>query len=175
MGDYGRRELTPIDCALKPVKCYAQFRGRAPRAEYWWFYLGTVIVGIVLGLIDRMFGTKGALADLANLALLLPWISVTVRRLHDTDRSGGWLLIFVGAFALIIVMAAISGMVALGGLGPRTGPPTAVALTGLIVAVLLVLGASITFLVLMVLPGTQGPNRYGPDPYGPDSLEEVFA
>ena len=122
-----------------------------------------------------MFGTKGALADLANLALLLPWISVTVRRLHDTDRSGGWLLVFVGSFALIIVMAAISGMTALGGLGPRTGPPTAVALTGLIVAFLLVLGASITFLVLMVLPGTQGPNRYGPDPYGPDSLEEVFA
>jgi uncharacterized membrane protein YhaH (DUF805 family) len=171
-----RADIGPIDWALKPVKSYAQFRGRAPRAEYWWFYLGTVIVGIVLGLIDRMFGTKGALADLANLALLLPWISVTVRRLHDTDRSGGWLLAFVGAFVLIIVMAAISGMAALGGaLGASAGPPTAAAFTGLIVAVLLVLGASVTFLVLMVLPGTEGPNRYGPDPYGPDSLEEVFA
>ena len=82
------QDLSPIEWAVRPIKKYAVFSGRAPRAEYWWYYLGTIIIGIPLRLFDQMLGTNHALTSIFNLALLVPWLAVTVRRLHDTDRSG---------------------------------------------------------------------------------------
>ena len=161
--------MTPLDWALLPLKRYANFRGRAPRAEYWWFYLGTLILSVIVGAFDRLLGTNDALASLVNLALLLPWIAVTVRRLHDTDRSGWWLLGLGGAVIALITAFAGFGLFGFGG-------SAATAFTSTIVALLIVGAAGITFLIFMVLPGTEGPNRYGPDPYsGHDELEEVFA
>lgn len=168
MAAYGEGERSPVEWAILPVKKYATFSGRAPRAEYWWFYLGTIIVGFVLGLLGTLFGVGRNLADIANLALVLPWIGVTVRRLHDTDRSGWWILGF--AVGLVAVVALVVGM---NGLGAQ--PSKAGSFTMGIVAVVAMLGSFITFLVFMVLPGTEGSNRYGPDPYGPGDLEEVFA
>jgi uncharacterized membrane protein YhaH (DUF805 family) len=168
MAAYGSREMSPIDWAILPLKKYVRFSGRAPRAEYWWFYLGTIIVGVVLGLVGKLTGTGRTLADAANLGLLVPWIAVTVRRLHDTDRSGWWVLALVaGVFVVVAIM------VALGGLGAATS--TAGSFTSGIIVALALLGAFLTFLAFMVLPGTEGANRYGPDPYGVDDLEEVFA
>ena len=66
---------------------YAQFEGRASRSEYWWFYLFTVLAG---GVADRVSGTVG---DIASLVLLLPSLALAARRLHDTGRSGWWVLI----------------------------------------------------------------------------------
>jgi uncharacterized membrane protein YhaH (DUF805 family) len=132
------QELNPFEWAALPLKKFAIFSGRAPRAEYWWFYLGTVIVSFVF---------------------------------NDTDRSGWWLLAFVGAIALLVFLATLGRLdSALG-----NGASTAASFTTAIVAILIVLGGGVTLLVFMVLPGTEGPNSYGPDPYGPDSLEEVFA
>nr|NUR38199.1 DUF805 domain-containing protein [Sphingomonas sp.] len=165
------QDLSPVEWAVRPFKKFAVFSGRAPRAEYWWFYLGTVIVQIPLTIIDKMiggFGDFSLFSSLFSLATLIPWLAVTVRRLHDTERSGWWLLLLVAAFAFIGIMLAIG--VATPGLGS-----TGATFTGMIIAILLILVASITFLVFMVLPGTDGPNSYGPDPYGPDQLEEVFA
>lgn len=177
MRDFGSKlsdDMNPVDWALLPLKRYAQFHGRAPRAEYWWFYLGTTIVGVILAALDRLLGTNGGLADIVNLALLLPWVAVTVRRLHDTDRSGWWLVGLAGA-----VFAVFGLFVALGLLGTAMsggGSSGAAAFTSGILAILIVLGAVITFLAFMVLPGTEGSNRYGSDPYGGhDDLEEVFA
>ena len=161
------QELSPIEWAIRPFKKYAIFSGRAPRAEYWWFYLATVIVQIPLTIMDKALGNWSPLSALFSLATLIPWLAVTVRRLHDTERSGWWLLVLAGAFTCIgLIIAA-------GRYGPSSS--SAASFTSLIIAVLLVLIASITFLVFMVLPGTEGPNRYGADPYGPDQLEEVFA
>jgi uncharacterized membrane protein YhaH (DUF805 family) len=71
---------------------YASFAGRAPRAEYWWFVLFSVLaaagVGFVFSMLDRSLGT--AAAWLVDLAFFLPTIAVFVRRMHDLDRSGGW-------------------------------------------------------------------------------------
>jgi uncharacterized membrane protein YhaH (DUF805 family) len=159
-------ERTPVDWALLPLKKYATFGGRAPRAEYWWFYLATIIVGLALGLLDRFVGAGDNLANIAKLALLLPSIGVTVRRPHDSDRSGWWVLGLVGVFAVVFI-------VALGSFGRQWS--TAVSFTSGIVAVLVILAAGVTFLVFMVTPGTEGRNRYGPDPYGGNELEEVFA
>jgi uncharacterized membrane protein YhaH (DUF805 family) len=84
---------------------YVNFSGRAQRSAYWWWFLFVIIVDIVASLIDGMLGVQ-IVAALAGLAMLLPSIAVGVRRLHDTDRSGWWLLIglipLIGAIVLII-------------------------------------------------------------------------
>jgi uncharacterized membrane protein YhaH (DUF805 family) len=90
---------------------YADFNGRARRSEYWWWILFTVLVGIVASIIDAILGTgngsgSGLIQSIANLALLLPSLAVGARRLHDTDRSAWWLLLWlaicVGWIVLII-------------------------------------------------------------------------
>jgi uncharacterized membrane protein YhaH (DUF805 family) len=162
---------SPLEWALLPLKKYAVFNGRAPRAEYWWFYLATIIAGIPLAILDKVFGTENALSTVLNLVLLAPWLAGSVRRLHDTDRSGWWLLAFVGAFAVIGALVAVASIGAFG----DSRPIGAGSFTSMIVGLVIFLGLGVTFLVFMVLPGTEGPNRYGPDPYGPSDLEEVFA
>jgi uncharacterized membrane protein YhaH (DUF805 family) len=104
--------MTPIDWATRPLKKYADFSGRAPRAEYWWFVLLYFVGYIVASIIDSILGltplvlTYGPITMLFALAILIPSISVGVRRLHDTDRSGWWMLIslvpLIGAIVLIV-------------------------------------------------------------------------
>ncbi len=84
---------------------YATFSGRAARSEYWWWILATIILYAVLGIIDgaliapmmgfESFAPESAqpLSMIASLGLLLPNLAVAARRLHDTDRSGWWLLL----------------------------------------------------------------------------------
>lgn len=90
------------------LKKYAVFSGRARRQEYWMFFLFNVIISIVLAIIDGAMGSN-ILGILYSLATLLPGLGVTVRRLHDTDRSGWWILIalipLVGAIILIVFLA----------------------------------------------------------------------
>ena len=91
---------------------YAVFEGRARRQEYWFFTLFVVLVSIALALVDTATGTYhggvGLLGGLFSLAVLLPSIAVTARRLHDTDRSGWWILIWlvpiVGWIVLLVFM-----------------------------------------------------------------------
>ena len=81
---------------------YADFKGRALRSEYWWFWLFTVLVGIGLSMVSE------TLAGLFYLGVLLPSLAAAARRLHDTDRTGWWLLIgfvpLIGALVLIYFM-----------------------------------------------------------------------
>lgn len=96
------------------LKKYAVFTGRAGRKEYWFFALFNIIVSIGLGIVDSVTGTMnaetgmGLLGVLYALAILLPGIGVTIRRLHDTDRSGWWVLIafipVIGAIVLLVLM-----------------------------------------------------------------------
>ena len=72
------------------LKNYVNFEGRASRPEYWWFTLAYAIVNIILSLIPRA-GT--ILSGFLGLAVLIPSIGVAVRRLHDINKSGWWLLI----------------------------------------------------------------------------------
>lgn len=78
---------------LEALKNYAVFNGRATRREYWLFFLISMGVAFVMGFIDGFLKTGGVLQALYNLALLVPSIAVGVRRMHDTDRSGWWLLL----------------------------------------------------------------------------------
>ena len=79
--------------AVKTVpRKYVVYQGRASRSEYWYWCLFTVIAGFVLGIVDGVLGTHagkyGLLGMVFSLAILLPNIMVTIRRLHDTNRSG---------------------------------------------------------------------------------------
>ncbi len=104
--------MSPIDWATRPLKKYADFSGRAPRAEYWWFYLLSVVAYLVALILDSLLGTGAAVAStgiitlLVILGLLIPSLAAGVRRLHDTYRSGWWLLIafipLVGAIVLLV-------------------------------------------------------------------------
>ena len=81
------------------LRKYAVFQGRARRKEYWYFFLFNVINSAVLAVIDGLTGSfnpeagVGILGGLYSLAMFVPSLSVSVRRLHDTCRSGWWLLI----------------------------------------------------------------------------------
>ena len=83
-------------------------QGRASRAEFWQFALVNFIITIVLAIIDSIIGMT-ILEVIFSLAVLLPGLGLTVRRLHDTDRSGWWILItlipIVGAIILIVFLA----------------------------------------------------------------------
>jgi uncharacterized membrane protein YhaH (DUF805 family) len=101
---------------LKVLRQYADFSGRARRTEYWMFALFSTVIGIVLGVLDNllglsfMSGSTGWLSLLFSLAILLPSLAVGVRRLHDTGRTGWWLLIglvpLVGLIVLIVFFVA---------------------------------------------------------------------
>jgi uncharacterized membrane protein YhaH (DUF805 family) len=112
-----------VNWYVKVLKQYVDFSGRARRREYWMFVLINVVIVIVLSLVDTLLGTGGframsggasfyaanslgLLSGLYTLAVLLPSIAVTVRRLHDTDRSGWWILLgfipIIGGIVLLV-------------------------------------------------------------------------
>jgi len=77
---------------------YATFRGRARRPEYWWWMLFNILLSIPFAIADVVIegaGGPGVLSNLVNLALFLPSLAVGVRRLHDTDRRGWWILLWI--------------------------------------------------------------------------------
>ena len=86
-----------MDNFIGVLKKYAVFKGRAGRREYWMFVLVSLIVSIVLSILDGIFGLKldkdtGVLSSLYSLAVFLPTLGVSIRRLHDTNHSGWWIL-----------------------------------------------------------------------------------
>jgi len=86
---------------------YATFSGRARRSEYWFWVLFGTLIGLAGLLIDRAGagGMGQVIADLIGLLLLLPTFAVSVRRLHDVDRTGWWLLInFIPLFGMIVLL-----------------------------------------------------------------------
>lgn len=93
-------------------KNYFQFRGRSSRGAYWWWSLAMALVGAAAGVADAiMFGDQfiaaeetGPIAAILSLATFFPSLSVSIRRLHDVNRSGWWLLLIftiIGIFLLL--------------------------------------------------------------------------
>ena len=82
---------------------YAVFRGRTIRADYWYFWLFTIIVSTVLNVIDiSAFSSHALLQNLVDLFLFIPSISTGTRRLHDVGKRGWWLIIpFVNIYFLV--------------------------------------------------------------------------
>ena len=183
-------EKSPVQWALTPLKKYAQFSGRAPRAEFWWFTLFVMIIYLAMSFLligsigslaaggaDPSTGAMGALGMGAMLigvfwlAILIPTFAVQTRRLHDTNRSGWWLVGFYALYAVYMVMSfsTVMSVDPTSAAEPNMG---ALGMTMILALIMMVYG--IVLLVFNCLPGTSGPNNYGPDPYGAD-VEQVFA
>ena len=90
-----------IDCITKN---YVNFSGRARRKEYWMFNLFNIIACFVVMLLDSFLELNNILILIYVLAILLPSYAVTVRRLHDTGKSGWWLLLMFVPFGNIILL-----------------------------------------------------------------------
>ncbi|MHA1540233.1 MAG: DUF805 domain-containing protein [Alphaproteobacteria bacterium] len=94
------------------LRKYAVFNGRAQRKEYWLFILLTTIAYIVAMIIDGATGMGGLFSVVLFLGFIIPSFAVTVRRLHDTDRVGGWVFIslipIIGGI-ILLVFACLDG------------------------------------------------------------------
>lgn len=99
-----------MDWYIGALKKYAVFEGRARRKEYWMFVLFNVLIGFALRVAEAVSGAFSSsnqyvLASLYSLAVLLPTAALGVRRLHDTGRSGWWMLIIFIPLVNLILLA----------------------------------------------------------------------
>jgi uncharacterized membrane protein YhaH (DUF805 family) len=110
------------------LRRYADFQGRSRRAEYWWFALAMALFDVAARVLVEMFKNVpllnilvGLAIVVAALALIVPSLAVSFRRLHDTDRSAWWLLLV--CIPIIGVIVVLVFMVLPGTVGPnRFGP-----------------------------------------------------
>lgn len=112
---WGQRKGENMNWYLEVLKKYAVFNGRARRKEYWMFLLFNLIISFIIGFVEVFVGSPGYIGLLYYLAVIIPGIAVTVRRLHDTERSGWWLLIvlvpIIGIMLLVfMVLDSKSGL-----------------------------------------------------------------
>ncbi|ESQ83379.1 hypothetical protein AEAC466_14110 [Asticcacaulis sp. AC466] len=161
-----------------PLKRYAQFTGRSRRTEYWLWFLFQVMASLVFSILAMMIGDIAVtLNRLFSLAILLPTLAVAVRRFHDINRTGWWVLFPMAVFlvAMIVYLSMnganfMSQMTLLGSLGPKPTPQQITAVLPVILSMMWILlaylAAAIVTLVFNVMDGTPGPNRFGPDPKG---------
>jgi uncharacterized membrane protein YhaH (DUF805 family) len=168
-----------------PLKRYAEFSGRSRRMEYWMWVVFQMLIAIAFWVLmmvtvgSAMMSTArgnptGMLAAggaamviwavmmLVWLAFIIPGLAVSVRRLHDTNRSGWWILAPIAGYCIMFVgISMTANGSSMGGVLMTIG--------GIAVLVL-----AIMLFVFMLLEGTKGPNKYGPDPKGQVDTQ-VFA
>ena len=116
--------MTFIDAVRSGFSNYVTFSGRARRSEFWFWFLFAIIAGVVAAVLDSMlfpammdvqtemgdgvasFSAQGGpISALVSLGLFLPGLAVAMRRLHDVDRSGWWLLLaFVPLIGIIVLI-----------------------------------------------------------------------
>jgi uncharacterized membrane protein YhaH (DUF805 family) len=101
--------MGPVEAVQTCLRKYVGFSGRAGRPEFWWFFLFYIIVAGVAYAIDSAVGSTGILYVIVVLALVLPGLAAEFRRLHDTGRSGWWILLslipLIGGIALLVLLA----------------------------------------------------------------------
>ena len=192
-----------MEWMLKPLKRYADFSGRSRRMEFWMWVVFQFLIGLAfIVLMVALGGAAIMSSDVGNgdlggvmamggimlilyllyfllqLVFLVPGLAVTIRRLHDTNRSGWWIMLFWGPYLLSYALT----FVFMGSLAASSDPTTfgadnaALGSFGLMVMLLSLagLGGGLILLVFLFLEGTKGPNRYGDDPKG-QNAGQVFA
>ena len=150
---------------------YATFKGRATRPEYWYFVLFILLGGIATSIIDgALFGAAaknggdGPVSTLFSLGTFIPLVAAGWRRMHDTGRSGLYLL-----YPILVWVGIASFMGMVGATGPLLAGDFATAFSGLVGVIL---GISVFIAVISPLiviwwltrPTQPGPNQYGPNP-----------
>ena len=170
------------------LRKYADFSGRATRAEFWWWLLATTLVSFAISAVDTAASTLlstfsefafSPFSTIFGLVVLLPNLAVTARRLHDIGKSGWWQLVWfviAGAGWILFVIGIIITIVRLvsgeGFFGIEDGDffsdadfaDFVPALVTFLIAMLVSLPVLVWYLIWLVRQGDSGPNRYGPDP-----------
>ena len=189
-----------VPLMFQPLAKYAQFEGRSRRSEFWLWVLFRFLIGVamcavavavlapffsqmathpqmdqaqVMALMVNMFRIY-PLYMLVGLGLLVPTLAVAVRRLHDTNRSGFWLLLppgvaLGGMIVIVVIIVATSIAVVAGHPDSHvTGGEGLGAVVGIVLAYVVymvaIFATEIVMLVFFVTEGTKGLNRFGPDP-----------
>jgi uncharacterized membrane protein YhaH (DUF805 family) len=135
----------------------ADFTGRSRRTEVIYYWIATVLIGVVVGFTRVMlvpFQSMAWFDVLLQLAFVVPMFALFVRRLHDQNRSGWWGLLLPLALALSIPERLNEVRGDVGAILAQKTSLTAIALDLVCIAIL----------VLFLWPGTDGPNQFGPDP-----------
>ncbi|MEM9344126.1 MAG: DUF805 domain-containing protein [Pseudomonadota bacterium] len=150
---YGSPQMGFKEAVTICFQKYVKISGRARRAEFWWFYLFTILLAIVAAILDGLlFGfdldAPTPIGVVTSLAVLVPTITVIVRRLHDTGRPGYY--IFVPLIGLV-VGALIMGI----GLASNVS---------VIIGALVMAAGFILQLVWLIQKSQPGTNKYGPSP-----------
>lgn len=168
--------MNAFDYYLHCWRNYATFSGRARRSEFWFFALfnflismGLSIIGMVLNYVTGV-EIFGIFSSLYSLAVFIPNMAVAVRRLHDTNRSGWWVLGYYlpGVFMLFFVIMAMVQIMskysfyALDHISPEDLPWGAI--TGMGISMLVGLVFFIILLIWMCTDSEPGVNRFGPNP-----------
>ena len=95
------------DAIRSGIRNYVTFSGRASRSEFWYWALFALLVSIASSIIDHTifpFASTGPIEGLTSLVLFLPGLAVSIRRLHDIDRSGWWWLIAFTVIGIILLL-----------------------------------------------------------------------
>lgn len=162
--------MTFRQAILTCLRKYFTFSGRASRSEYWWFFLFTILGGLIFGAMEgfingvtRTPNGPTILSGAFNIATFIPGLAVGWRRMHDTGRSG--LYLFYPLIALI-GLGTFIGMFG-GNLETLGDPTTASTGFGIIVMIALLIIALSPLIVLWWLtrPSQPGQNQYGPNPH----------
>ena len=132
-------------------KCF-DYQSRSSRSEFWWFYAFSLIITLFDAIISSAVESIGYLiiSIIISIGIFIPFISLTIRRLHDIDLSGWWYL-FYSVVPLIIVLIALASSFYL---------------------IFISFFIYIYFVYLMVKKGTEGLNKFGNDPLGDASSKE---
>jgi uncharacterized membrane protein YhaH (DUF805 family) len=174
-----------MEYMFMPLRRYADFSGRSRRMEFWmWQVFKFAVVMVFYVILFALAGSAMLSGDpsavmavggivlvlslvlmLFGLAIIIPDIAVAVRRLHDTERSGWWILAPLAPYVLVII-----GGTMVASTQDPTGPGAILIMIGMVA----VCGLALTLLVFYFLEGTKGPNKYGPDPKQP-TPDRVFA
>jgi uncharacterized membrane protein YhaH (DUF805 family) len=135
---------------------YVDFTGRVGRPQFWYFVLANVVIAIGVAIVAGILHLR-ILSDLYSLALLLPSLGLTMRRLQDTGKPGSWVLIAFIPFVLAILLGIVS---LFGG---------ALGMLGFLFVFMPIIGlaslaAAAVLIYLCIQPGQPEANQYGPVP-----------
>ena len=190
-----------VPLMFQPLVRYADFNGRSRRSEYWLWALFLFLVNSALSILQfSFFGSNiaamqgashsnaamaatmgtGMIVGLIRLVvvfgLLLPTIAVAVRRMHDINRTGWWIIlpntVFVVSLIVVISLTGADFIKQASHANAASGDPSAVVgflfsmMRAFLWVLLPTLAAKVLTFVFRVTEGTRGPNRYGPDPKG---------
>ena len=168
--------LDPVTAVKTCFKKYFDFKGRARRSEYWWFVLFMVIVSMVFNYGGLLVPALSFIGLFCSLVLVIPHFAVMTRRLHDTGRSGWWVLVLAILYVAVLVSMLIVLMPIAQDMLTVTDPFEQMEMMAdcvqahPVASTVMVMGSLVTFIlgiiviIFMVFDSKWETNKYGPSP-----------